>query len=338
MKKLLFILAAAVIIFIAAELACQFALPDIAKAPPYMRFSNPHREQSGFVHDDKLFWKLKANNPIWQVNASGFRGPDLAGENPKEEIRILCLGDSCTFGLGTGGVPYEQTYPALLGETPPGLRGASNASLRFRGVNFGCPGYTSYQGLVLLRQRIAAIKPNIVIAYFGINDGFDAFGYSDKDQRAVQFSTGSFGSMFNKSALYSSLTRLIIGVKQHAKTNPPMAQIERVNIGDYHENLENIAQTAKRFGAKSFFIAPPYLESDGSLNCEIHRIHKPSINVMPELRNAVAAGEQVLFPAPDNVHPTPAGHAAMARAIAKRLAQDMESKPATNQHPAPGSK
>jgi lysophospholipase L1-like esterase len=338
MKKLLFILAAAVTIFIAAELACRFALPEIAKAPPYMRFSNPHRQQSGFVPDDKLFWKLKANNPIWQVNASGFRGPDLAGENSKEEIRILCLGDSCTFGLGAGGVPYEQTYPALLGETPPDLHGASNTSLRFRGVNFGCPGYTSYQGLLLLRQRIAAIKPDIVIAYFGINDGFDAFGYSDKDQRAAQFSTGLFGSMLNKSALYSSLTRLIIGVKQHAKTTPPMARIERVNIEDYHANLDDIAQTAKKFGAKAYFIAPPYLETDGSLNCEIHRVHEPSIDVMPELRRAVAAGGQVLFPAPDNVHPTPAGHASIARAITKRLARDMDPKPATNQQPATGSK
>ena len=329
MKKLLFSIAAVCGVLILAEAVCRFASPDSADAPAYMRFTNPHRRQSGFIPDDALFWKLKPDNPVWEVNSKGFRGPEIPDKKADDEFRVICAGDSCTFGLGAGGVPYEQTYPALVGKGLfPAIQAKSSENPlakkhynSFRALNFGCPGYTSYQGLKLLESGIEWAKPDVIVAYFGINDGFEAVGYADKDQRPVELADNPVKSLLLKSSLYSSFTRMILRSKQRANGGTP---VERVSMEDYHKNLGAIAELAKKHGAKAYFIAPPYLEADGSLNCETQRIHEPVIDVMPNLKEAAARGGPVIFPAPDNVHPTPAGHEAIAKAIVTRLADEIK--------------
>ena len=59
------------------EMICRAAFPGLANGGLYMRFTNPHREQSGFIPDDDLFWKLLPGNPTWEVNEDGFRGPPV---------------------------------------------------------------------------------------------------------------------------------------------------------------------------------------------------------------------------------------------------------------------
>ncbi|MCC6159308.1 MAG: SGNH/GDSL hydrolase family protein [Deltaproteobacteria bacterium] len=310
MKKAAFAVIAVLIVFALAETVARLAGSGGEQAT-FMRFTNPHREQSGFVPDDHLFWRLRENNPSWEVNASGFRGPDAPREKPAGQFRIVTLGDSCTFGLGTPGLRYDETYSArleqLLREAKPGRD--------IRVLNFGCPGYSSFQGLRLLESKAAAYRPDLVIAYFGINDGFDAVGFADKDQRPVDApALGPMRGALAKSRLYAWLRG---GLVRARRTTAPGEPLERVAIDDHHANLDAMAALTTRIGAKIHFIAPPYLEeSDGSLRIETHRRHDPAIDVFPEMSAAAARGETVIFASPDNVHPTPAGHAAIARAIA----------------------
>ncbi len=310
MKKAVFAILAVLAVFALAEIGARFAGAGSGGAA-YMRFTNPHREQSGFVPDDHLFWRLRENNPSWEVNASGFRGPDAPREKPAGQYRVVTLGDSCTFGLGTPGLRYDETYSSrleqLLREAHPGRD--------IRVLNFGCPGYSSFQGLRLLESKVAAYAPDLVIAYFGINDGFDAIGFADKDQRPVDApALGALRGTLARSAFYAWLRGGLVRARRDAA---PEAPLERVVIGDYHANLDAMAALVARIGARIRFIAPPYLEeSDGSLRIEEHRRHQPAIDVFPAMDEAAARGEAVIFASPDNVHPTPAGHAAIARAIA----------------------
>src|SRR5262245_27202940 len=48
--------------------------------------------------------------PPIQVNSRGFIGPEFDEPRAPEVVRIVALGDSCTFGQGTG----TETYPAQL--------------------------------------------------------------------------------------------------------------------------------------------------------------------------------------------------------------------------------
>lgn len=78
-------------------------------------------------------------------------------------IRVLALGDSCTFGFG---VNDDDAWPAQLER-----RLNANADGRcFEVLNAGVPAYSSYQCLQYLRDEGLALKPNVVIAQFWIND------------------------------------------------------------------------------------------------------------------------------------------------------------------------
>src|SRR5262249_4595896 len=80
---------------------------------------------------------------------------------------IVFLGDSCTeFG----------TYPRLtlgrLERLAPRLA---------TGVKFGVGGWSSEQGLTLLRRDLLALKPTVLTIYFGWNDHWVALGPTDPD-------------------------------------------------------------------------------------------------------------------------------------------------------------
>ena len=92
-----------------------------------------------------------------EVNAEGFRGPALDPQHGK--IRILALGDSCTFGTP---VAEEYTYArALEGE----LR---SRGVRVEVVNGGVEGYDASDVLARL-DEFRALRPEITTLYIGWN-------------------------------------------------------------------------------------------------------------------------------------------------------------------------
>jgi lysophospholipase L1-like esterase len=149
---------------------------------PQLRSDTQGANTSGlFEFDPALTWRLRSNlREMWwdftpvRSNAAGIRMDREIG--PKSGLRIVCLGDSVTFGYRVPIAhdrtqpqkfdPGEKPYPALLEEM---LRA------RFPGKNIevlplACPGYTSGQGLTWLRRDIAALQPDLVTACFGWND------------------------------------------------------------------------------------------------------------------------------------------------------------------------
>lgn len=88
----------------------------------------------------------------------------LTWEDIEHKYRIVCLGDSNTFGED---LPYAQTYPAvlqdLLREKYPDL----NAVV----INAGIRGHTSVQGLARLERDVLWYQPHVVVSAFGLNDG-----------------------------------------------------------------------------------------------------------------------------------------------------------------------
>ena len=83
----------------------------------------------------------------WSVhtNSRGFRTPEFADQAAPGVVRIVVLGDSSTFGWG---VEHFETYGEQLGTAL--ARRWSIARSRIEIVNLGVPGYSSFQGRVLL--------------------------------------------------------------------------------------------------------------------------------------------------------------------------------------------
>lgn len=105
---------------------------------------------------------LPANGASAHINNFGLRGPDV--QIPKTRTRILCLGDSATFGYAPD-VTDSATYPARLGAI---LEAAHPG--RFEVLNGGRPSFSTLDCLGFFSYRAAELKPDIVVLMIGWND------------------------------------------------------------------------------------------------------------------------------------------------------------------------
>jgi hypothetical protein len=94
-------------------------------------------------------------------NARGFRGPEILDPLPPGRLRVLVLGDSQTYGHG---VEDDEPYSAVLAARDP----------RLEVLNAGVGAYSGAHELLLLREEIAALEPELVLVGFFWNDVAEA--------------------------------------------------------------------------------------------------------------------------------------------------------------------
>ena len=155
------------------------------------------------------------NNPVWAIslNSSGFRDLEFPKQKSPSVLRIICLGDSWTFGANVG---QEQAYPQrlrnLLKQQFP------NRSVEV--LNLGVLGYSSFQGLELLKRWAIELEPDIVVLAFAMNDA-SVDGYRDKDiptyKEAISL-PGRIGSFLEKIEFYKLLRYVALLLKDHPKS------------------------------------------------------------------------------------------------------------------------
>lgn len=122
------------------------------------------RANAVLVYPRTAFFPGKASTWTVRTNDHGFRSPHFEEAKRPGVFRIACLGDSSTFGMNVDGADaYPQVLQRLLDERAPG---------RFEVLNLGVPGYSSRQGIELLRQKGPGYHPDLVIFAFGTNDRF----------------------------------------------------------------------------------------------------------------------------------------------------------------------
>lgn len=92
-----------------------------------------------------------------------------AGPAAGETFRILCLGDSYTYGLG---VERSESWPAQLERDLEALGGPR----RFEVINLGIPAANSAQVLAGLPEHLARYRPDLLIVLIGGNDGVNSAG------------------------------------------------------------------------------------------------------------------------------------------------------------------
>lgn len=211
------------------------------------------------------------DNPVWEIslNSNGFRNGEISMEKPPPVFRIVCLGDSWTFGVN---VRQDQTYPRQLAawlerEYPDS---------RFEVINLGVLGYSSYQGLELLRRYAIHLDPDLLVIGFGMNDASVA-GYRDRDIPG----TGGEGAAEKKKAstidrteIYNLLRYIAFLVKydppdpgrqiqsvanksRGAETAEEYAELEpwtRVSLPDYESNIVRMIEMAREQGAGTILL------------------------------------------------------------------------------------
>ncbi|MBU1905630.1 MAG: SGNH/GDSL hydrolase family protein, partial [Candidatus Omnitrophica bacterium] len=105
-------------------------------------------------------------NALVKINSLGFRSREISLNKPKDIFRIICIGESTTFGLGASS--NVHTYPALL-EGKLNSR-INNPKLKIEVINAGIPSYDSSQCYILLGLEMMALDPDLIVIYTGWNE------------------------------------------------------------------------------------------------------------------------------------------------------------------------
>jgi lysophospholipase L1-like esterase len=158
------------------ELVCRvlkFAPPKRSSFRFIVRELDNDAEYPFMVQDPQLLWAPQPDfhgrecyhGVDLQINSAGFRDREYPWAKGPDTFRILCLGDSTTFGHA---LPLEETYHQLLEDS---LNSADDLSgLRYEVINGGVPGYSSSQCLAMYELRGRKLSPDIVILNVGTND------------------------------------------------------------------------------------------------------------------------------------------------------------------------
>ena len=108
------------------------------------------------------------------ISELGFRGPEIEREKPRGVLRVVCLGNSGTFGIRAfrdESAPEQRTWRAVA--SYPGRLARRLEQEGFQHVeviNAGVVGYSSSHGLRQLVLRILDLDPDIITVRFGAND------------------------------------------------------------------------------------------------------------------------------------------------------------------------
>ena len=141
-------------------------------------------------------------NPTWEIslNSEGFRDVEIRRQKPSSVFRIICLGDSWTFGWNVGST---QSYPRQLQY----LLQREFPEANFEIFNLGVAGYSSFHGLRLLETTVLDLNPDVVVVALAMNEPRMA-GVDDKHASRREESINlvqTLSSLLNKSEFFKLL-------------------------------------------------------------------------------------------------------------------------------------
>jgi lysophospholipase L1-like esterase len=144
-----------------------------------------------------------------KINSLGLRGPETTLEPGPDAFRVLCLGDSTTFGFY---VEEDETLPQQL-QRELRAGGASQVEV----VNGGCGGWSISDQTDFYLERGHKLKPRLIVLTFCSNDLSDL--KRDRSNYASQKAQlGEEGAGLVKSAIYSTATyELLLRIKIASK-------------------------------------------------------------------------------------------------------------------------
>ena len=320
-KKLLFSAALLFFLLIGLEIICRFfPMPLNTENKP----TGPE-DMLRFSTNSRIGWELVPDNPDRDHNADGFRGPKRTLSKPADTVRIAVLGDSITYGLG---VDYDQTYSAEL-ERMLLEQGESVEVL-----NFGVPGFNSYQELAILGDRVWQFDPDLVIMTFSTDDvettplviqvGDQPILFRNQYESNFWFDSRPHWWLVGHSELYRRIYRGIVLLT----TGMPEENFYNVHVNPEtsFSNIESVARECnKRDVAFLTVISPllPPIDPDDGINeytPALDRVRtmlaKAKIPVvdLKMVYERYPNGELRVIPA-DCEHPNALGHAEAALAM-----------------------
>jgi lysophospholipase L1-like esterase len=320
----------------------QDSLDVFVQSPEQHDDFSDRRQVRIFEGDPLLYWRLRPDldRVVWDftlvsTNARGLRHPRQVTRKPPGSLRIVCLGDSVTFGFRVPVVfdadhpervdPEALPYPMLMERS---LR-AANPGRAIDVIAMAVPGYSSHQGLAWLRRDVGWLQPDIVTICFGWNDISPRLTPDSRSMPPGALAVLARGLASHSQALLLLRAWLSPGPRQRAETS--LAPVARVSQSDYVANLLAAARLTRLAGAQALILGSVYrdpvtnpaeAERMGSYRTALREACDaagvPYLE-FPRLVESAHPGNRYLFG--ELIHPNAIGHRIMARELLERLAQ-----------------
>ena len=334
------------LVLIGLETAARLFLPhisflDVLIQPQSLRPDLSREGATIFEGDPLLFWRVRPNlkEVAWDftsvsTNGQGLRHEGDIGRKPRGAFRILCLGDSVTFGYRVPlvfpndphGYDRDQLpYPLQLEKQ---LR-AANPGRQIDAVPLAVPAYTSLQGLNWLKHDIDRLRPDIVTVCFGWND-VCLRSVPDRVVMPTDWVHVAVRSLMEHSQALIHFAHW--SHAQRVKAHPENAafSIPRVPPDDYVANLLETARITRDHHAQPIIIAPVYRDALANpAEAALIKKYREALragatsNGIPylEVRELTEANYPANIPLfGELIHPSYEGHKVIARELLKFFA------------------
>lgn len=254
----------------------------------------------------------------YEINKYGMRGPALLPEKGANSFRVVCLGDSITFGEG---VKYDDTYPALLESE----LARAMPDRRVETINAGVQTYGTLDCLYFFGMRCEQFGPDAVTLGFFLNDVTDraeTIRQNEAHTRALELSPFSRVSRICELIERSRRGRRL-QAEYFATTR---ASFESHRWEECKEALGQMAGYGKEKGFRFLVVVFPILwELDGDYPfADIHARISESLGAagvecidLLEIYRGRSAED--LWVHPTDQHPNEIAHRLAAARIARRL-------------------
>jgi len=275
------------------------------------------------------------------VNNLGLRGRDLSPAKTPGATRILCLGDSYTFGAY---VDDTETWPAQLEEILKERNPARDLDV----VNAGISGFTIVDELDFLKEHGLDLQPDIVVLAFVLNDLADLTRrVSSREmlkrasEEAASSALGPLKAHLRQTAIYNSLFMLKAYIRRASGSDPTVQEVDirhllqreydATTLGlfeQYKGHLAEMKSLLDQRGIKLVFMIFPYWEqvSQGATDEAQRRLLEmasqvgvTSLDLLPTYRKHDPRGRK-FFHMPWDHHPSARGYRRAARDLADTLA------------------
>lgn len=296
-------------------------------------FDQSHRASiSVFTPNPVRIWDLtpgfQGHREDWQerswvtisINSQGRRDSEVPLAKPAGTYRIALVGDSVAFGAR---VQVQDDFATRLEAS----LNARSTSLRYEVLNFGVPGYGTWQELSMLEDKALAYQPDLVLLAFVVNDLSDNNQAGRSGYLNMTRVQGVARFMRENSAFYRFMREKLLSAEAQLALRDPCVGADQTYCWETtRQLLDQMLELVRRRHVKFALIVFPTREQtstpDPRLEARYQRVladyaraqNIPAIDLLDVFTQHNA---QDLFI--DSYHPTEIGHALAANAILEQL-------------------
>jgi len=306
-------------------------------ATPEMWKTNPGPLRPGHSYADKF----KRGLPYRvTVNNLGFRGRDVPLEKQPGALRVLCLGDSYTFGAY---VDDEETWPAQLESALSELIPSRPLEV----INAGISGFTIVDELDFVKEQGLGLEPDLVVVAFVLNDLADLTRRVSSREMLkrssvenASFPMGPIKARLRQTAIYNALFLIKAYVRRSTGSDPTIQQVDIRHLlappydqatldlfERYEQHLGEMKRLLDSNKTPLVLLVFPYWEqiSKGAsdeaqrrLAAIAAKLELPVVDLLPAYRRHDPTGRR-FFHMPWDHHPSARGYRRAARELSASI-------------------